>query len=333
MVRPWIAVGAWIALVVATARPAAGTLPEPTAVLEELGFSARQIHQVHAGSIVQARIEPSSERELVVAFAFRVKLTPAELVEQMRSGVLDRMVLNASVHPLIENPPTLASFAQLALGPDAQARAQAYTNAKPGRTLNLSHAEIARFDALRSGSPSALLQEVQNALLTRLQEYRVRGLAGIAPYARSDRKLLFPGDELRIAALAAKQSQALSPAALQHLLAYPADMAPGTREDFRWSEVRLHDLPTLTMTHRLAIPDGEGWVVAQRQFYVSTGYNCEQSIARYLPMRDGTLVIYTNRASTDEVLGFGGGVKRDIGNRVLAWRLEDLYGRYQARLQ
>lgn len=332
MVRPWIALGAWIALVAAVARPVAG-IPEPTAVLEELGFDARQIDQVHAGSIVQARIEPSSERELVVAFAFRVKPTPAELIEQMRGGMLDRMVLNTSVHPLIENPPTLASFAQLALEPDARERAQAYTNVNPGEDLNLSPAEIARFDALRGGSPSAILQEVQNTLLTRLQEYRARGLAGISPYARAGGKLFFPGDEIRTATLAARQFQALSPAALQHLLAYPDAEPTGTREDFRWSAARLHGVPTLMITHRLAIPDGEGWVVAQRQFYVSTGYNCEQSIARYLPMQDGTLVVYTNRASTDEVLGFGGAVKREIGNKLLAWRLEDLYGRYQARLQ
>ena len=76
MVRPWIAAGTLVALVAIAARPAAGNLPDPTTVLADLGFSADQIRQVRSGSIVKTRIEPSSERELVVAFAFRVKPSP-----------------------------------------------------------------------------------------------------------------------------------------------------------------------------------------------------------------------------------------------------------------
>ena len=333
MVRLWITVGTLVALVAATARPAAGGLADPTAVLTDLGFSADQIHQVRSGSIVKALMEPSSERELVVAFAFWVKPTPTELIERMRGGLLDRMISNTSVYPVIEDPPILASFAQLTLGPDAQERAEVYTNAEAGRDLNLSRAELESFGALRGGSLSAIQQAMRSALLTRLQAYQALGLAGIAPYARSDGELRFPGDELRAATLATEQLAALSPATLQHLLEYPADKPPGTREDFRWSEASVRDVPTLAISHRLAIPDGDTWVVAQRQFYVSTGYNCQQSITRYLPMQDGTLVIYTNRASTDEVLGFGGGVRREIGSKLFAWRLEDLYGKYQASLQ
>jgi hypothetical protein len=333
MARARLAAGMLVALVAAAGRAAAADVPDTATLLGDLGFSSDAIQEVRSGSLVMTRIEPSSERELVVAFAFRVKPTPAELIDKMRAGVFDRMVANSSVYPVIEPTPSLASFAQLTLGPDAQKRAQTYENAHPGRDLNLSSDEISRFDALRGSSPSAIEQAMQSALLARLEAYRARGLAGIDPYARSDGRLLFPGDELRSATLATKKLQALQPAAFRHLLDYPASKPPGTEEDFRWSESSVYDVPTLTLTHRLAIPDGGAWVVAQRQFYVSTGYNCEQSIARYLPMQGGTLVIYTNRASTDEVLGFAGGVKREIGNKLLAWRLEGLYGRIQASLQ
>lgn len=46
-------------------------------------------------------------------------------------------------------------------------------------------------------------------------------------------------------------------------------------------------------------------------------------------MNEGTLVIYVNRTSTDQVTGFGGGTKRTIGSRVLASQLEDLFGKLQ----
>jgi hypothetical protein len=85
--------------------------------------------------------------------------------------------------------------------------------------------------------------------------------------------------------------------------------------------------------HSLVVPAGDAWVVVRRQFYVNNRYNCAQSIAGYLPMQGGTLVIYTHRTSTDEVMGFGAELKRGVGSRLLALRLEDLYGRIQASVR
>ena len=84
-------------------------------------------------------------------------------------------------------------------------------------------------------------------------------------------------------------------------------------------------MPTLALTHSLYVPEGDAFVVAQRQFYVSGGYNCEQGLAALLPMKTGTLVVYSNRTSTDQVTGFGGGAKRSIGSKLLGSQLEELY--------
>ena len=80
----------------------------------------------------------------------------------------------------------------------------------------------------------------------------------------------------------------------------------------------------------LLVPDGDAWIVAQRQFYVSTGYNTEQAVAAFLPAASGTLVVYANRTSTDQVTGFGGSAKRSIGSRLLASQLEAIFERARA---
>ena len=53
----------------------------------------------------------------------------------------------------------------------------------------------------------------------------------------------------------------------------------------------------------------------------------KQAIALFLPVVEGTLVVYLNHTSTDQVLGFGGSAKRAIGERVMLGQLEDLFGK------
>ena len=73
-------------------------------------------------------------------------------------------------------------------------------------------------------------------------------------------------------------------------------------------------------------------VLVQRQYYVSQGYNAEQAIVAFLPVDEGTLVIYTNHTSTDQVAGPGGGAKRTIGRRVMAGQLKRLFETTRAGL-
>jgi hypothetical protein len=330
MRRSWIVVSTFL-LAAAVGTPAAAELPDAATFLGDIGLSPDQVAQVEAGSMVTLTIQPSTERELVTAFAFLVKAAPKALVSEMKTGAIDRMDPNTIAFAMIEGPPTLASFAKLTLDPGGSKRAQAYVNARPGGDLNLSAAEIASFGALGSEpSLAAVEQAVRSALLARLEAYRARGLAGIEPYARADGKPRSPADELRSATVATKKLHALVPAAHEALLAYPSSKPPGTEEAYRWSHYSAHGVPTLALTHSLYVPDGDAFVVAQRQFYVSGGYNCEQGLAALLPMQTGTLVVYTNRTSTDQVTGFGGGAKRSIGSKLLASQLEALYEKIRA---
>lgn len=166
-------------------------------------------------------------------------------------------------------------------------------------------------------------------LLARVAAYRAKGLAGIEPVARGSEQRSI-ADELRSATLASKPLAKYAPAAYQLVLDYPANKPSGFGETFRWTQFDAHGTPTLALTHGMYAPDGDAFLVVQRQFYVSTGYNCEQAIAAFVPTGTGTIVIYANRTSTDQITGFGGSQKRAIGSRMLASQLEGIFEKVRA---
>jgi hypothetical protein len=329
--RVGVALIALVALLASGAPLAAAQGPSTAELLAALGVSADEIARVEKGEFVTRSMEASTERELVAAFLFFVPVAPGELVRQARQGLVDRVDPNTLAYGLTSAAPSAADFAKLVLKPDAAKQAQAWVTAKPGGSVNLSSQEIASFAALgRDAAVPAVEAALRSSLLARLEAYRQQGLAGIAPYALGDGKQRSPADELRSATRATKNLQKYVPAAYQALLDYPNAKPPGLEETFRWTQLMAHGEPTIVLTHSVAIPDGEAWVVAQRQFYVSTGYNCEQAIAAFLPAKGGTLVVYSNRTSTDQVSGFGGSAKRSLGGKILASQLEDLFQRVSA---
>jgi hypothetical protein len=275
------------------AGPAAAELPDAMALLKDLGLGTSEAEKAKAGEIVPTTIEPSNERELTTGLVFLVKgVTPGELVKEARTGMLDKVDPNTLSWQLIEGAPGPGSFAKLALAPDGEKRAKAYVSAKPGQDLNLSPEEIASFEKLGSGAAVPAVEEaLRKALLARLTAYRSKGLAGIAPYARSGGKQRAPAEDLRSATKSVTRLEKWVPGAYRHLLDYPGAKPPGTDEVFRWSQINAHGVPTLVLTHSLYVPDGDAWVVT----------------------------------------GFGGGAKRSIGSKMLASQLEEIFQKVAAK--
>ncbi len=322
------------ALLCLAASASAAPLPDADTLLADLGLSADEIAQVEAGQLVRHEVESASERELTAGMAFLVKATPAALVAESKKDLLDRVMADTISFGIVSSPASIADFAKLVLKPNAAQRAQAYVAASPSGDLNLSTQEIAAFHALGSGaSVAAVEQQLRSQLFARLQTYQAHGLAGIAPYARSSGGPRSPADALRTATTASKALEKYVPAVYQYLLSYPEKKPPGTEESFRWMQVDAHGEPTIALTHVLLVPEGDAWVAVQRQFYVSAGYNAEQAIAALLPTKSGTVMVYGNRTSTDQVTGFGGGAKRSIGSRVLASQLEDMFEKARSAVQ
>ena len=322
------------ALLALAAPPVSAELPEAPALLAALGVSSGEIARIEAGELVRHSVAPASERELTAGLAFQVPAPPAKLVASSKQDLLDRVDPNSLGFGVVPLPGSPADFAKLTLAPDPAKRAQQYGSATPGGDLNLSAEEIAAFQQLGAGAtPAAVEAELRRMLLARVQAYAAKGLAGIAPYAHADGKTRSPADELRTATAASKGLEKYAPAAFRLLQTYPNGKPPGTDEIFRWSQFEAHGVPTIALTHVLIVPDGEAVLVLQRQFYVSTGYNAEQAVAAFLPSKQGSVVVYANRTSTDQITGFGGGTKRSLGSKVLASQLETMFERARAKVQ
>jgi hypothetical protein len=310
---------------------ASAELPDAATILGDFGYSAGEIESLKAGKIVPSTIKAGTPRELVGAFAFFVKVPPAELVKDLKAGLLASVDANQLSRGMISGDGSLADFAKLELAPKTEDRIQAYLEADDD--LNLSAEEAAAFKALAAAgnkSREAVEAQVRALLLARYQAYRAKGLAGIAPYARGSGKTRSVADELAAANAGSVPLKKYAPAFHAALSSYPAAKPAGFDEGFAWTQFDAHGEPTIALVHGMFMPDGDGFVAIQRQFYVSEGFNCEQAVAGFLPVTGGTLVVYGNRTSTDQVEGTGGSFKRSIGSKLLSSELEGIFAKLQS---
>jgi hypothetical protein len=63
---------------------------------------------------------------------------------------------------------------------------------------------------------------------------------------------------------------------------------PQVQENSFWVKSIIQGKPTYVLTH---VPDGAARAIARRQYYASTAYNGEQSVAGFLPVQRGTVVV------------------------------------------
>jgi len=321
-----------VVIVLAVTCTVRAELPPADTLLADIGYSADDIASIKAGKIASATPTSANERDISAAFAFLVKVSPVELTKTLKSGLLNEVDENTIASGTISGVGTLDDFAKLALAPDTDSRVKRYLSAKGGDDLNLSTDEIAAFDALgTSAAASDVESQLRRSLLARYQAYRAKGLAGIAPYDRGKGKTRSPADELRASLEKAKALKKYAPAAYAAMMSYPGSKPTGVDELFRWTQLSAHGVPTIVLVHAIWVPDGDGFLVMQRQFYVSEGFNCEQAIAGFLPVEGGTVVVYVNHTSTDQVEGFGGGAKRSIGSKLMSSQLKGLFEKLQTK--
>jgi len=318
-------------VLVCLAMSARAELPPADTLLADVGFSAAEIADIKAGKIVNKSLAGAHERDLASAFAFYVNVPPAELVKSLKDGLMGKVDPNEIARGTISPAGAIADFATLALKPDADSRAKRYASAKGGSDLNLSTDEIAAFNKLGASAAVADVEaQIRQALLARYQAYRAKGLAGIASYDRGSGESRSVADDLRKSLDAAKNLKKYAPAAYTAMMSYPSAQPAGTEDGFRWVHLKAHDVPTIVLAQGLFVPDGDGFLVLQRQFYVSEGFNGEQAVAAFLPAQGGTVVVYSNHTSTDQVAGFGGGAKRSIGSKLMASELEGIFTKLQS---
>jgi hypothetical protein len=301
--------------------------PSTDEVLTAAGFSAADKQRILAGEFVSGDVKTVSDRDLSVLLGFLVKTSPDELAKEVVSGTIGGVDDQITARGEISRAGSLQDFAGLRLQPGGADAAKAYLAVTAGETLNLDATEIAAFKSLagQSDPTQAVEQQLRAMLLARYQQYRAAGLAGLRPYDRGGKSSDF-GKDLAEAS-EAPLLRKFFPSVQQMLARYPQATVPGLAENFFWVNYKLDEQPTYVLTHVLAAPEGPARIVVQRQYYVGRSYNAEQAVAGFLPVQEGTLVVYVNHTFTDQVAGFGGSAKRSIGRRMMSTKLEALFNK------
>ena len=303
-------------------------LPRAETLLADLGLSASEIAEVKAVHIVTRSVTAAHDRDLATSFAFFAPIPPTELVKQLRAGLLTKVDTNTISHGTLSTAGSLDDLKALALNPDGAKRARRYTSGDDD--LNLSADERAAFAKLPATAPVADVEaQLRASLLARYQAYHTKGLAGIAPYARKGGAARSAGDDLRVSLESLSGLKKYAPNAFTAMAGYPSAQPAGTEDRVTWVQLTAHGAPTIVLTQGLVIPDGDGFLAMQRQFYVSEGFNAEQAVAGILPAQGGTIVIYMNHTSTDQVSGFGGSAKRSIGSKLMSSELQGIFTKVQ----
>ena len=298
--------------------------PTPQQALQNFGIGTAQIAQLERGEIVAYDVSETSQKELAIGVAMILPVALPKIVDYIKRGNLGASESNIIASGSLTNNADVNSFKKFAFSDKQLDEAKAFLEAEPGSEFNLSKPEFDSLKSLQAGLEDAddktLLkaanQKYREFLLQRLQAYRKSGLSGIAAYNRGNGNA-DPAAELRNDAVNSKAWARYFPELQQAWLNYPAALPPNATEQFTWANRNVEDRPTPILNHRVMVTSDAGGIVLARQFYVGHSYNSSHVVAGGLPYKDGTLVFYSTRSSTDQVTGIGSGLRHSIGREQL----------------
>jgi hypothetical protein len=331
----------WIGLTFSGSLLEAATLPTADEVFQELHLSDIDRESIRQGKIVDWSLSEGSDRELAIGFVGLVKAKPKDLYPSYREALVLKEVSVITAYGRLTGEGTMADFAGVKLQPNGEKEAKRYLNAQPGNELNLDAKEIAAFHALKAGGDADAVPVekvevlVRQGLLARYQAYRKEGLSGIAPYERGGSDQIRAGDELLLSTKGLTGSAKHLPAFHKFLVNYPKGLtkeeAKHLEEFFYWLNIDVFGRPTYVLVHRMLYHVGDAAIAVERHFYASHDYNSMLQQVAALPTKDGAVLFYTGRVSTDQVAGFGSSALHPVSRAIAAPYLKDMFLKIQAK--
>jgi len=337
----FVSMAVWLALLFSGPIPEAIALPTAEEVMEELHISDSDKERIRQGKIVDWSASEGSDRELALGMAFLVKAKPEDLEGMYREALVLKEVSVITAHGRLTGEGTMADLAGVKLQPNGEKEARRYLNVEPGDELNLDAKEMAAFHALKSAGKGGdvLVKEVEalirQGLLARYQAYRTKGLSGIAPYERGHGKKRNAADELLLSTKELSGVAKHLPAFHKFLLNYPQglakDEAKNLEEFFYWLNIDVFGRPTYVLVHRMLYHVGDAALAVERQYYASHDYNSMLQGLAALPTKDGTVLFYIGRVSTEQVAGFAAAARHPVSRAITAPYIKDMFREVQTK--
>lgn len=299
-------------------------VPSATQALQNFNINPKQIEKLEQGEIVSYKVNETNKKELGIGLAIIIPAPLPKIVDYIREGKFTLHEINLISSGILHIHANISSFKKFAFTNDQIDEAKKFINAKSGEVFNLSKQELGSLESIRNQKQednNEKILEIANQkyrefLLHRFTTYGKKGLSGIESYKREN-GFADPGQELRTDAVNSKAWAKYFPELQQAWLNYPAKLPKDTKEEFLWMNRIIEDRPTAILMHRMIASNAAGSILLSRQFYVGHSYNSSQVVAGGLPYKDGILVFYSVRSSTDQVSGAGSSVKRSLGRAQL----------------
>jgi hypothetical protein len=313
-----------VLLLLSSATTFAASVPTVEDVIASLGLKQDQVANLERGEIVALEIGEATEKELAMGLGIYLPSPPAKLVAYFKSGALASIDPDTVAQGDVYSKSDADAFKRFDFKFKQSDEAKGLLNAAANDRFNLSTDEIQSFAPLKKNLAAAdntaliagVTQHYREILLQRWQTYRKGGLSGIAPYARHGPEAS-PAKELRTATISSKLLSRYYPDLYQAWLNYPATLPAGAEEQFYWLNRKVEDRPTAILGHRVLQTSDAGSVILARQFFVGHSYNSSHLIVGCLPYRNGSVVFYAHRTSTDQVAGMGSSLKHSIGREQM----------------
>lgn len=290
-------------------------------LIQQLGIRQQDLVKLEQGETVSFNVVESNEKELAVGVAIYLAAPPSEVLEFLENrgmASVDNEVISQTIIPPQVRPDSFIGFSFMGRNNEAIN----FQSATPGEQFNLSTQEFQTLKFIDTTQTDAASHTYRRILWQRWQHYLKNGLKGIATYDRGAGKIANPGEELLAATLSNKVLARHFPELHTAWLNYPAEFPDGVDERFLLINRQVENRPTAVLIHRVVLAVDTGGIILSRQFYVGHSYNSGQLTIGSLPYRGGSLVFYANRTFTDQITGFGSGVKRSIGREQMRRRME-----------
>ena len=114
---------------------------------------------------------------------------------------------------------------------------------------------------------------------------------------------------------------------------FPAQLPADTDSQFYWLKRVSDERPAFVLSHRMVERTNEHTAAMELQFYVQHSYNSMLTLVAGVPVKEGTLVLSAICVFTDQVIGFGSSIKKDIGRKRVAKAMTDYFREMRKALE
>lgn len=307
-------------------------------------YSTSDLRDLSQGRAAVRALDTTDPREIAIAGAIRVGVSPQFYVDQLRNIVDFKRHDAVRQIGTFSSPPTRSDVAALSLDRE---HLDGLRNCRlQGCGLQLSREAIDLFnrevDWSSPDAPAAATRVMHETLTQIVARYERRGDAGLVTY-EDQRTPISVADEFRAMMAAPPRVLAQVPKLEQHLTRYPAGRGTAVTDVLYWSKEDVGPKVIISVTHMaIARIDGDGpvqFAAASKQLYGSSYF--DSSLGLTLLLQDDTpgsvVLVYVNRSRVDALDGFLSGLKRAVvrarGRSAMADTLVRIRTRLPARLE